>query len=77
MPSTLEQVTKEAMDLSPRQKLVLAEFLLKSAEAEGDSEAEVAWNAEICDRIEAIDKGQVTGVSYEEAMRMADQRLNS
>ena len=42
MPATLEQVTKEAMDLSPRQKLALAEFLLESAEATTDPEAEAA-----------------------------------
>ena len=42
MPATLEQVTKEAMDLSPRQKLALAEFLLESADATTDREAEAA-----------------------------------
>ena len=42
MPATLEQVTKEAMDLSPREKLALAEFLLESADATTDPEAEAA-----------------------------------
>ena len=72
MATTLEQVTKEAMDLPPRQKLALAEFLLESAEAAADPEAEAAWDSEIRDRIRAIDEGRVAGVSYEDVMRSAD-----
>ena len=75
MPATLEQVTKEAMDLPPRQKLALAEFLLESAEAAPDPEAEAAWDSEIRDRIRAIDEGRVAGVSYEDVMRSAEARL--
>ena len=75
MPTTLEQVTKEAMDLPPRQKLALAEFLLESAEAAADPEAEAAWDSEIRDRIRAIDEGRVAGVSYEDVMRSAEARL--
>ena len=75
VPATLEQVTKEAMDLPPRQKLALAEFLLESAEAAADPEAEAAWDSEIRDRIRAIDEGRVAGVSYEDVMRSAEERL--
>ena len=75
MPATLEQVTKEAMDLPPRQKLALAEFLLESADAATDPEAETVWDSEIRDRIRAIDEGRVIGVPYEEVMRSAEARL--
>ena len=75
MPATLEQVTKEAMDLPPRQKLALAEFLLESAEAAADPEAETAWDSEIRERIRAIDEGRVAGVSYADVMRSAEERL--
>ena len=75
MPTALEQVTKEAMDLPPRQKLALAEFLLESAEAAADPEADAAWDAEIRERIRAIDEGRVSGVSYEDVMRSAEARL--
>ena len=75
MPATLEQVTKEAMDLPPRQKLALAEFLLESAEAAADPEAEAAWDSEIRDRIRAIDEGRVAGVAYADVMRSAEARL--
>ena len=75
MPSTLEQVTKDAMDLAPRQKLALAEFLLESADTATDPEAEAAWDSEVRDRIRAIDEGRVTGIAYEDVMRAAEQRL--
>ncbi len=75
MPTALEQVTKEAMDLPPRQKLALAEFLLESADAATDPESEAAWDSEIRDRIRAIDEGRITGVAYEDVMRAAEGRL--
>jgi putative addiction module component (TIGR02574 family) len=75
MPKGLEEVTKEAMDLPPRQRLALAEFLLESADAAADPEAEAAWDSEIRDRILAIDEGRVTGVAYEDVMRAAERRV--
>ena len=75
MPTALEQVTKDAMDLPPRQKLALAEFLLESADAGAVPEAKAAWHSELRDRIRAIDAGRVTGVSYEAVMHAAEQRL--
>lgn len=75
MPATLEQVTKEAMDLPARQKLALAGFLLESADAAADPEAEAAWDSEIRDRIRAIDDGRVVGVPYEDVMRSVEARL--
>jgi len=75
MPVALEQITKDAMDLPPRQKLALAEFLLESAEGAADPEAEAAWDSEIRDRVRAIDDSRVIGVSYEDVMRTAEGRL--
>jgi putative addiction module component (TIGR02574 family) len=75
MPTALEQVTKEAMDLPPRQRLALAGFLLESAEEAADPEAEAAWDSEIRDRIRAIDEGRVTGIAYDDVMRAAENRL--
>jgi hypothetical protein len=76
MPNALSEIAKEAMDLSSRQRLALAEFLLQSADAAVDPEAEAAWESEIRDRIRAIDEGRVAGVAYAEAMREAEKRLS-
>jgi len=63
------------MDLPPRQKLALAEFLLESADDAAEPEAEAAWDSEIRDRIHAIDEGRIVGVPYEDVMRSAEARL--
>lgn len=76
VPKALEEIAKDAMDLPPHQKLALAEFLLESADAEADPEAEAAWDSEIRDRIRAIDKGRVTGIAYEDVKRTAERRLS-
>ena len=75
MPKALDEITKDAMELPARQKLALAGLLLESAEGAGDPEAEAAWDAEIRDRIRAIDEGRVTGVALEQVMREAERRL--
>jgi putative addiction module component (TIGR02574 family) len=77
MPVSLEEVTKVAMDLPPQQKLALAELLLQTAELAADTDGEIAWEAELSDRIREIDAGRETGVSYEEVMRSAEARLRS
>jgi hypothetical protein len=75
VPKALEEVTKEAMDLPPRQRLALASFLLESADAASDPDAEAAWDSEIRDRIRTIDEGGATGVPYADVMREAERRL--
>lgn len=75
MPKALEEVTKEAMDLPPRQRLELASVLLESAEAAPDPDAEAVWDSEIRDRIREIDEGRVTGIDYADVMREAERRL--
>jgi len=75
MPKALEEVTKQAMDLPPRQRLALASVLLESAEAASDPDAEAAWDSEIRDRIREIDEGRVTGIAYTDVMQEAERRL--
>jgi len=75
MPKALEEVTKDAMDLPLRQRLALADLLIESADEIVDPDAEAAWDAEIRDRIRAIDEGRVTGIAYEDVMRKLRVRL--
>lgn len=75
MSATLEDITRDALKLSRQQRLALAGFLLEVDEAAGDPEIDEAWEREIRARIQAIDEGKVAGVSYEEVMRAANDRL--
>ena len=63
------------MDLPQHQRLALASFLLESADAALDPDAEAAWDSEIRDRIRAVDEGRVTGIAYEDVMREGGRRL--
>ena len=75
MSASLEQVTSSAMDLTACDKFALAERLLASAEAPPEPGVDAAWDAEIRDRIRAIDEGEVVGISREDVMREAEKRL--
>ena len=75
MPRTLEEITKEALELSPRQRLALAHFLLE-ADVGADPDVEAAWEAEIDARIKALDQGRAKLVSYDEVAKELDRRLS-
>lgn len=75
MPKPLEEVTRQAMDLAPRERLALASFLLESTNAASDPGAETAWDSEIRDRIREVDEHRVAGIPYADVMREAARRL--
>ena len=75
MSKALEEITQEAAKLPRQQRLALAGFLLELDDAGHDQQAELAWEEEILARIRAIDEGTANGVSYEEVMRAARDRL--
>jgi len=77
MANALDEITKDAMGLPVRQRLALAELLLQSAETTVDPEAEAAWEAEIQDRIRAVDEGRTAGIAYDDVMREARNRADS
>ena len=56
MAFSFEAITKEALDLTPRQRLKLAEVLLVSADGNPEDDCQAAWNEEIEARIQAIDQ---------------------
>ena len=75
MTTTIEEITREALLLSPRQRVALAGFLLEIDDASADPEVDEAWEKEITARIKAIDSGSVFGIPYQEALSAADKRL--
>ena len=75
MSATLEEITRNALQLPPRQRLVLAGFLLEIDDLGADLDVDAAWDQEIQDRIKAVDHGGVTGISYHDVMTEAARRL--
>ena len=73
--AALEEITRDALKLTRRQRLALVGFLLEMDEPSNDGGLEKAWEQEILARIQAIDNGTASGVSYEEVMNAAKDRL--
>lgn len=75
MASSFATITQEALGLTPRQRLKLAEVLLVSADTDTDGDCHSAWEQEIDARIQRIDEGREIGIPFEEVMAAADQIL--
>jgi putative addiction module component (TIGR02574 family) len=67
MERTVDDILQEALELPPAARAAIAGSLIASLEPESDDDAETAWEAEIARRIEQIDRGDVTMISWEEA----------
>ncbi|MEO8436226.1 MAG: addiction module protein [Pyrinomonadaceae bacterium] len=72
---SFEEITREAAQLSRRQRLALAGFLLELDDYSDDPQIEAAWEQEILARIQAVDNGTAVGVSFEDVMSEAENRL--
>jgi len=75
MPATLENITRQVLELPARQRLALAGFLLEMGDVPDDPEVDEAWEQEIQSRIRAVDSGAVSGISHNDVMREAESRL--
>lgn len=74
---TLKEITKGALNLSKRQRLVLANLLLEVDEAGEEVVSDRTWEAELQDRIRAIDEGSVEGLPYQNVMEEAARVIQS
>ena len=59
MPTSVEDVLKQALTMSESDRAILAERLISSLDPQVDPEADAAWQAEIARRAAEIDSGQV------------------
>ena len=71
--TTVASVAQKALELSPRERVALAGFLLEIDEGGGNPLADEAWEKEIRARLRAIDSGSVAGIPYRDVMREADE----
>ncbi len=60
MSETAERLKSELSLLSPKERAELAHFLLHSLD-DTDPDAEAAWDAELAERIQEIQRGQAIG----------------
>ncbi|MFV0416395.1 MAG: addiction module protein [Chthoniobacterales bacterium] len=75
MATAFEKIAKNAMQFPSHQRVALAGFLLEIDNSSGDPTIDKAWDREICKRIQAIDLGDVKGLSYQGSMPEVDSHL--
>ena len=75
----LSEIAKEALELSAPERLLLARILLDSSESqEGySSDAEGAWDDEICRRMKAVQNGNAQSRSLDEVLGDLDKRRSA
>lgn len=62
MATTLDQITRTALDLPHEQRAKLAHTLIVSIDEAVDDDAPSAWDDEIKRRVDEIRSGQVEGI---------------
>jgi putative addiction module component (TIGR02574 family) len=75
MSTALEKVTREAVGLPRHQRLALARFLIEMDDPAADEDVQQAWDAEISERVRAVQEGRTEGIPYEQVLARVDRRL--
>jgi len=75
----LSDIAKDALELSPAQRLILARILLDLSESDQDfsPEVEAAWEQEIGRRLETIKAGNAQSKSFDRVFAELDGRFPS
>ena len=76
MGRKLNELFREASELTERERAELAGLLLESLEGEPDENVEAAWAEEIERRVRQIDSGEVETVPCEQVRAELYARLN-
>ena len=75
----MAEVTKDALELPPVQRLKLARILLDSSDGSPDfsPEIEAAWEMEICRRLAEVKAGCAQADGFDEVFARLDRRFPS
>jgi putative addiction module component (TIGR02574 family) len=66
MAISLEEITKEVVELPRHQRLALVRLLLDLDQPGATDDIEQSWDEEIRARVKAVDEGRANGIPYEE-----------
>ena len=75
MSTALEKVKREAVELPRHQRLALARLLIGMDHPAADEDVQPAWDAEISERVRAVQGGRTEGIPYEQVLSRVDRRL--
>ena len=66
MAISLEEITKEVVELPRHQRMALVRLLLDLDQPATTDDIEQVWDEEIRARVKAVDEGRANGIPYEE-----------
>ena len=75
MSFDLDQLASEALKLSPRERVRLAQRLVSTLDDEVETDTEELWFAEAERRLEELRSGKVHGIDTDAAFRSAREAL--
>ncbi|MBX3745225.1 MAG: addiction module protein [Verrucomicrobiae bacterium] len=75
MSTALEKVTRDAVDLPRHQRFALVRFLIEMDEPAAHEDGQRAWDAELSERVHAVQEGRTEGIPYEQVLARVDRRL--
>lgn len=67
MGNTAKSIINQALDLSPAERILVAEQILSSLD-QPDAIMDQLWSAESESRIDAYEKGELTAISAEDVL---------
>jgi putative addiction module component (TIGR02574 family) len=74
MAASIEEITKEVVELPRHQRLALVRLLLDLDQPGPNADVDNAWDEEIRARVKAVDEGRAVGIPYEQIKKeMADR----
>lgn len=74
MAASIEEITKEVVELPRHQRLALVRLLLDLDQPGSNTDVDGAWDEEIRARVKAVDEGRAVGIPYEQIKKeMADR----
>ncbi len=76
MATSIEEITKEVVDLPRHQRLALIRLLLDLDRPGSGEEIDAAWDEEIRARVRAVDEGRVAGVPYDQIKKEMAERFS-
>jgi putative addiction module component (TIGR02574 family) len=75
MATSIEEITKEIVELPRHQRLALIRLLLDLDRPGTGEEIDAVWDEEIRARVKAVDEGRVAGISYEQIKKEMAERF--
>lgn len=75
MATSIEEITKEVVELPRHQRLALIRLLLDLDQPGTSEDVDRAWDEEIRARVKAVDEGRAVGIPYEQIKKEMAERF--